>query len=731
MREFPKLIHPGKPCNLGLQGTGIHRYNHRIMLSRTLCLCIISLLAGAGLAGQPAGADSSSVRVSVNYILEKPPVSGDNQYQKVNTRLKEPVRVRLVDERSRPVTDYPVQFRVLSQPDKSEGFTLLQDQAVTGPDGIAITEVILGSREGEYQVAARIEGSMDHDFQVFTFHARKANWLFMMIIGLLGGLGLFLLGMDMMSEGMKKSAGDRMRTILGSLTGNRLLALGLGTFVTMILNSSSATSVMLVGFVNSKLMKFRRTIGIILGANIGTTFTVQLIAFNISDYSLLMIALGLLLIYVSGRQGYKNLGQAILGFGILFFGMGIMSEAMSPLRTHAPFIEAMMHLENPLLGLLIGILFTAIIQSSGAFIGICIVLASQGMLTLESAIPMLLGSNIGTAITAFLASLKASREAKKVALANALINLFGMLLVIWWIPGFADIAAYISPKSALPADGPMALAESVPRQIANAHTLFNLMLACILIPVTGLVAKFIDLILPEKALPEEDMMRTLYLDTNLIGTPALALNMAKQEALRIGGIVQDMVGDVILPFLVKQSHVLQDLASKEKQIDYLTEEVNAYLMKIMRQDVAEKRADEAFQIMYTVKELEEIADIIGNLMVTRAEVWIRSDAEFSEQGKRELLEYHTLTQKQISRALSVFRDVNLEKARRMKSKYRKYRVIASELERQHYTRLLDAGKKIESSGDTHMEVMTRLRTISHHATNIARILIDWKAGKMN
>jgi phosphate:Na+ symporter len=663
--------------------------------------------------------------------LIKPPGSGDHQYQKATSPLDEPVRVQVIDQDLTPVASQFVYFSVASKPKKSEGFTITNEISITDSNGIASTEIILGSRAGEYQIVARIESSIDNDFQIFTFHARKSNWLFMMIIGLLGGLGLFLLGMEMMSEGLKKSAGDKLRTILGTLTRNRLLGLGLGTFVTMIIQSSSATSVMLVGFVNSKLMKFKRTIGIILGANIGTTITAQLIAFKLTDYSLLLIAVGFSFLYFSKKQGYKYIGQSILGFGILFFGMHIMSEAMYPLRSYTPFIELLLELENPLLGILVGMLFTAMLQSSSAFIGIIIVLATQGLLTLEAAIPMLIGSNIGTAITAFLASINASREAKKVAMANAFINLFGMLLLVWWIQGFADIITQLSPKSSLPAGDPLAMAETVPRQIANAHTLFNLLVATLLLPVTGIVARLIDWMLPDKPLPEEEEMKTMYLDPNLVSTPALGLNLAKQEALRIGMIIQDMVGDAILPFVVKQSHVLSDLVRKEKQVDYLVEEINAYLMKIIRQSVESKRADEAFQIMYTLKELEEISDIIGNLLVTRAEVWIDSKAEFSDEGKKELIEYHTKAQKQLSRALEVFRDVNLEKAKEMKAKHKKYRSIASELEKQHYERLRDAGKIIETSGDTHMELMTRLRTISHHSTNIARILLEWKSGKKN
>lgn len=680
-------------------------------------------------AQQLPSQDSLAFLESDIYFLSKPVQSGNHQYQKVNQELDDPVMVQVTDENLNPVGGQMVHFSVLSYPKKSEGFSISPEIAFTDSKGIAAIRIRLGSKPGDYQVMARIESSSERDFQVFTFHARRKNWVFMLVTGLLGGLGLFLLGMEMMSEGMKKSAGDKLRSILGSLTRNRILAVALGTFVTMIIQSSSATSVMLVGFVNSRLMKFRRTIGIILGANIGTTITAQLIAFKLTDYSLLLIALGFTLVYFAKKQGYKYIGESILGFGILFFGMHIMSESMYPLRSYAPFIDLLLQLENPLTGILVGTAFTAILQSSSAFIGITIVLASQGLLTLEAAIPMLIGSNIGTAITAFLASIKASREAKKVAMANAFINLFGMLLFVWWIQGFADIIIQISPKSTLPAGNPLAMAETIPRQVANAHTVFNIAVAIILLPVTGLAARLIDRLLPEKPLPEEELMKTHFLDEKMLGTPALAIDLARQEAYRIGAITQDMVGDVILPFVVKQPHVLEDLVNKEKQVDYLTDEVNSYLTRVIRESVETQRADEAFQIMYTIKELEEIADIIGNLLVTRAEIWINSDAEFSDKGKKDLVEYHTLAQKQLSRALEVFRDMNLKKAKEMKAKHKKYRSIASDMEKKHYKRLRDAEKKIEESGDTHMELMTRMRTITHHATNIARIFLEWKPGK--
>jgi len=673
-----------------------------------------------------AGQGSDSLQAAEAFILVKPNNSGDHQHDVVNKTLEEPIKVQVLDSLSNPVPGQTVYFKILYQPKKSEGFQVLNEEAVSDSNGVATTGIRLGSKSGTYEMAARIESSIENDFQVFTFNARKGNWLLMLIFGLLGGLGLFLMGMEMMSEGMKKSAGDKLRNILGNLTRNRFMALGLGTFVTMVIQSSSAVSVMLVGFVNSKLMKFQRTIAIILGANIGTTITAQLVAFKVTDYALLMIALGFGLVYMSKKQGLKYLGQSILGFGILFYGMHVMSEAMYPLRTYAPIIDMLLHLENPLFGILVGALFTALLQSSSAFIGIIIVLAGQGLLTLDAGIALLLGSNIGTSITAVLASLKANREAKKVALANVFVNTFGVLVFVAWIPAFGDIITRLSPKSSLPPGDILAMAETIPRQMANAHTFFNLAVAIILLPITNVVSRVINRILPEIPEPEEAVLAVQFLDDNILGTPTLGLNLAKEETMRMAKITQDMVGDVILPFLVKDPSVIKEVLEKEKLVNFLSEQVNLYLTKIIRQGIESERADEAFQIMYSVKELESIADTCTNLLGQKAELWIESNFEFSAEGKKELIEYHTLIQKQLARAIEVFEELNLEKAKRMKEKHKKYRSIAAGLEKQHYERLRDIGKEVEARRDTHLELMTHFRTIQSHATNIGRILLKWK-----
>jgi phosphate:Na+ symporter len=424
-------------------------------------------------------------------------------------------------------------------------------------------------------------------------------------------------------------------------------------------------------------------------------------------------------------SGFKNLGETVLGFGILFFGMHIMSEAMYPLRSYAPFLDILVNMENPLLGILAGVVFTALIQSSSAFIGIMIVLASQGLLSLEASIPMLLGSNLGTAVTAILASIGSSREGLKVGIAMSFVKLIGILIMVWWIPSFAGLVESISPKASPDIlVETQAVAEVLPRQIANAHTLFSVFLAFLFLPFTNLLARLVDAIVPPDRIEEELKPQTMYLDRRFIQTPSLGLNLAKQEAIRAGNLVREMGYEIILPFTEKSGNPLAAIGQKEETVDYLATEIQHYLTALSRENVGQKRVDEAFQIMYVVNEFENIADIISKIMVRRARAWLDSEAYFSDQGKKELEEFHQHVMNQLNRSMEVFKDLNLERAREMKIKYKKYRLLAMEFEMQHYRRLQDPSSPSLESSETHLELISTLRNIAGHATNIARIFIS-------
>lgn len=691
-----------------------------------LCLIIFSLLTASHIYSQAPEIDRTGLVLVKPTSATDQNFSGDSQYDVTGRMLDRPIRVQVLRDHQTPVANVPVYFELLSTPAKSKGFTIKNTVVLTDNQGYAENTLTLGSKAGEYEIAAKIQnGSLEDNLQVFQVVARKSNWVFFLIIGLAGGLGMFLYGMNLMSDGMKKTAGDRMRSILSRLTHNRLVALAVGAFVTMIIQSSSATTVMLVSFVQAQLMTFAQSFGIILGANIGTTITAQIVAFKLTDYALLMIALGLAFLMLGKSEKLKNIGETVLGFGLLFFGMKVMSDAMYPLRTYAPFIDLLVTLENPFWGILVGTAFTALIQSSSAFTGILIVLAIQGLLTLEAGIPLIFGANIGTCITAGLATIGASREAKRVAVAHTLFQLIGVFIFIWWIPQFAELVRSISPKGSGQLAGIALQAEIVPRQVANAHTIFNIVTALMVLPFTSWAATLVLRLLPKKAEPVTERFKPQFLEESLLQTPALGLSLAKAEILRMGELAKRMVQFSTDPFLNRNRDVLRDLEELEEEIDFLEGKISDYLLRISRQSIPEDQASEVFQMMYTVTEFEQIADIVSKNLYPRSLEWLGSSHQFSEQGQREIESYHISALKQISRAIDTFKDTDLKKARRMKRKFKKYRTMEEDFIRLHYERLREEVPETQATSEYHIELMEQFRRINGHATNIARILLEW------
>ena len=658
------------------------------------------------------GAQDSILQVKLSPRIELDEESYGLHTGICGTVLNTPVAVRVRDQFGSPLAGYQVAFSIMVWPDQAEGAALSQSMVLTDTLGMASTILTLGSRPDLYRVACRIEGGFPDNEVIFSAKASKRNWIWMLIIGLFGGLGLFLFGMHTMSEGMQRSAGERMRSILEQVTRNRLVGVGIGTVVTTIIQSSSATSVMLVSFVNAGLMRFRQTIPVLLGAAIGTTITAQIIAFKITEYSLLLVALGYFLQIFSRKEAFKWAGSSIFGFGVLFFGMSIMSDAMAPLRDWSPFIELLLTLENPFLGILVGAAFTALIQSSSAFVGIMIVLASQGLLSLDASIPLILGSNLGTPVTALLSSMKAGKEAKKVALAFLLIKFISVLIFAGWTIQLGRWLIQTTPEA------------SLPRLIANAHTLINVALMLLVLPFTPQLAWLVDRLVGKAKAAEEPAFRTTYLDRSMLGTPSLALNLAKQEMLRMGGIVQSMYSMIISPFLDKDASPLNRIYIQESEVDYLRDEIKSYLLKISREHITSKRADESFRLLYSLNEYEKIADVISSNLANRAEKWLAQEYDFSEEGKKELKQFHENIDKQLKRSLLLFEEANLPKAAKMKEKHKEYRSMSKDLEKQHYARILEGMKESLESSKTHLEILALLGTIDSHATNIARIALE-------
>lgn len=669
--------------------------------------------------------DSSKISIQNVYQNDNGEPVTDIYYSTVNSKLEKPLRVRVLYDDIKPVQNLPVIFKIISAPANSKNTKFLYDTVYTDTNGYTENIIMLGTKEGVYEFSARINLDTEKsDIVYFKAYARNSKWVFFLVTGLIGGLALFLFGMELMSEGMKKTAGSKLRIILESLTNNKLIAVSVGFLITMIVQSSSATTVMLVSFVQSQLMSFTQTLGIILGAGIGTTITTQLIAFKFTDYSLLVIGVGFLLNFIAKSKKIKNIAQVLLGFGILFFGMYIMSSSMYPLRTYQPFIDLILELENPILGILVGAVFTALIQSSGAFTGILIVLGTQGLITLEVAIPLILGTNIGTSVTAILASINTGRESKRVALAHTIFKVLGVLLFVWWIPYFAEFVRAISPNSTPDGNTAAYLAEVVPRQIANAHTVYNIVLTFVLLPFTNLTARFIEKVLPDIDESDKSIYQTKYLEYSLISTPALALNLAKAEIIRMVLKVQKMVEQVIIPFLKNDTDVLDNINKVEEEVDYLNRSISKYIIRISQKDLEDDRVDEVFQMLYCITEIEQIGDIVVKRMVPLAKKRISLNVTFSEEGSREVIDYHLRTMKQISRAIEVFKEVNLKDAKRMEKKYKKYRLMELDLRRTHYDRIRENVPGSKESSGIHLELIDHLKRISSSATNIARIFLE-------
>ena len=548
-----------------------------------------------------------------------------------------------------------------------------------------------------------------------------------LVMTLVGGLALFLYGMEKMSEGLKKSAGNRMRNILSALTNNRLIAMSVGAFVTMVIQSSSATTVMLVSFVQAQLMTFVQSLGVILGADIGTTITAQLIAFKLTDYALVMIAVGFALTMFSKKESTKYVGEAILGFGILFFGMKLMSDAMKPLRTYLPFIDLLKGLENPLLGLLVGTIFTALIQSSSAFTGIVIVLAQQGLLSLEAGIPLVMGANIGTCITAGLASIGMSREAKRVAIAHVIFKIGGVILFIFWIPTFAEIIRSISPAAG--GTGIDKLAAETPRQIANAHTIFNVSLALIFLPLTSMFANIIIKIYPEEEKEKGIHPATWHLDDQAISTPALALDLARNEISRMSNIFGRMLNSIIEPFKSNepkqdqkypQLSLIEGIEMREEKLDFLEERIVLYLRKIGQQELSDEQIQEVYGMMSIVNDIESIGDIIEKNMIPLIAKKSALNTDFSNEGKEELDVFHTKICKQISRLNDAFSELNPEISRRIMLKEEKYSDLETEYRTRHLERIHEGRKESIETHEIHMELMDLLKQINVYTGDIAK-----------
>lgn len=432
-----------------------------------------------------------------------------------------------------------------------------------------------------------------------------------LVIGLLGGLALFLFGMDIMTDALKRAAGSYMKDILARLTRNRFMGVAVGAVTTAIVNSSSVTTVILVGFISAGLMSMAQSVSVIMGANIGSTITAQLLAFKVSAIALPAITLGFAISFLSPRESWRQYGRMILGFGLVFYGMSVMSDAMRPLRSYEPFLEILAHLNYAWAAVLAGALFTAVIQSSAATTGIVIVMAGQGLLSLETAIAITLGANIGTSMTSWLAVIGKPREAVRAAVVHSLFNVIGVLIWIFLIPVLADLVRAISPVADQLQGAARAAAEA-PRQIANAHTIFNVANTALLIGFTTQIARLVEWMVPDKPVQEDEEATPKFLDPFLLSTPAIALEHVRFETERMGAQVIDLLNAGFAAATANDTAGLADLTRRDKSIDALHKAIVAYLGALSSGSLSEREGAEVLSLLGIANHLEYVGDRVAN-----------------------------------------------------------------------------------------------------------------------
>lgn len=535
------------------------------------------------------------------------------------------------------------------------------------------------------------------------------------VISLLGGLGLFLYGMNLMGESLEKVAGSKMKKIIELLTKNIFMGVLLGAVVTAVIQSSSATTVMVVGFVNAGLMGLPQAVGVIMGANIGTTVTAQIVSFDLTGMAPLALGIGILLYLFAGNEKYKQVGEVFIGFGLLFTGMESMKLAVSPLAEYKGFTDLLSTFGRyPILGLLLGFGITAIIQSSSAAMGMLVVLASQGLVPLSSALPILYGQNIGTCVTSLISSIGANKNAKRAAMIHLIFNILGTIIFLILLNGIVvKFVVSLDPGN-------------VARQIANVHTIFNIVSTILLLPCNKLIVKLAMRIVPDKEDElEEDESRVIkYIDDRMIQTPPIALASTIKEVARMGEKARDSVDYAMEGILEASSEGIGRCFKQEKSINQLQKTILNYLLKLSKAPLSEEDRETVDTLFNTVNDIERIGDHAENLAEI-AQSAIDGQVYFSEQGQNEISDMYNKVIASYSYALEsmVTSDVNLAcKVIKMEEQVD----IMEESCRVNHMRRLNNNLCSIDNGIIYFEILANLERISDHAANIAEKVIQQK-----
>ena len=530
-------------------------------------------------------------------------------------------------------------------------------------------------------------------------------------IGIMGGLGLFLYGMNLMGDGLQKSAGSKLKRIIELLTSNVIMGVLVGMVVTMVIQCSSATTVMVVGFVNAGIMSLPQAIGVIMGANIGTTITAQLVSLDVDFLAPVALGIGIVIYMFSNKPKHKNIAEILIGFGILFTGMDFMKEAVKPLAGYQGFTDMLLSFgHHPILGVLMGFAITAIVQSSSASMGMLIALASQGLIPITAALPILYGENIGTCVTSLISSIGASRNARRAAIMHLTFNVLGSMIFMFILskPIVAIVTA-IDPTDAA-------------RQIANAHTLFNILNVIVLLPFNKLIVKLALKLVPEtKGEQDDDDKVVKYIDDRMIETPSIALANIIKETLRMGEKSKESLNAAMDGIVDKSKEKIELSFKREKLINELQKSILNYLLKLSKASLNEDSRETVDALFNTVNDIERIGDHAENIAELAKDI-VDLEISFSDVGIGELKDMYNKVVSTYTYALEAMRTSNVELACKVIKMEEQVDMMEKSCRANHMNRLNSSSCSIES-GVIYLDIISNLERVSDHAVNIAQQVI--------
>ena len=532
-------------------------------------------------------------------------------------------------------------------------------------------------------------------------------------ISLIGGLGLFLFGMSYMGDGLQKAAGNKMKDILAALTKNKFMGVLVGALVTGVIQSSSATTVMVVGFVNAGLMNLNQAVGIIMGANIGTTVTAFLVSLNITQFATLMVGVGVFMYLASKKKKIKSIAEVIIGFGILFIGMKLMGDAMKPLQSNPMFTGLITKFNNPYLGILVGFVMTAILQSSSATTGLLIAVATTGVITFEQAFPIVFGQNIGTCVTALLASIGANKTAKRAAIIHLLFNVSGTLLFMIFLRGPVEWVIYNTVPN------------YVPQEIAAGHIFFNVINVIILFPFANLLVKASEILIKDDG--SETQHITKYIDDRLLVTPSIALTQAAKEVLHLGNLALEEFDTAIKAFFTNDEEMPYKVFELELKVNELNKKTIEYLVKLDKISLTNYEKDKLVVLLNSINDIERIgdhADNIGELVLYK----IENKVNFSDKANEELREMFEETKKMYRSTLNAIATMDCDECNNIILNDDIIDEMYKNLRKNHIERLNNFVCE-PSAGIVFLDIISNLERIGDHSTNIAESILEAVANK--